>query len=277
MPGTLYVVATPIGNLQDLGPRAVDILIQCDLVAAEDTRHSGRLLAHAGVGTTVIALHEHSSDRAVAALVERLLGGESIAMISDAGTPLISDPGFELVRACRDQDLPVVPVPGPCAMVAALSVCGLATDRFCFEGFTPSKPVARKKYFQYLARNKQTLVFYESTHRIADSLADMRQVMGGSRPAFLAREMTKMHEQYQRGTLDELLALLESGAIPQRGEFVLVVAGCPAPEEDSLQESARRLIEVLLAELSPSQSARLAAAATGLPKKHCYQIALAVA
>ena len=276
MPGTLYVVATPIGNLQDLSPRAISILSQCDLVAAEDTRHSGRLLAHAGISAKLVAFHEHSSERVMTNLVERLLGGESIALISDAGTPLISDPGFALVRACRDQQLAVVPIPGSCAAVAALSVSGLATDRFCFEGYAPAKPVARRKFYQSVARNQQTLVLYESTHRIVESLADLCQVLGGSRPAFLAREMTKMHEQYQHGSLDELLALVESGAIPQRGEFVLVVAGSPAPSEDSNQQAARRLIEVLLAELSASQSARLAAAATGLSKKGCYQIALTI-
>jgi len=273
MPGTLYVVATPIGNLQDLSPRAVETLMRCDLVAAEDTRHSGRLLAHAGVKTPLTALHEHSSEQAVKALLDRLLAGESIALIADAGTPLISDPGFGLVRACREQDLLVIPVPGASAVIAALSVSGLATDAFLFQGFPPARQVARRKWFQSLATCRQTLVFYESTHRIVESVADLCQVMGAERMAFVAREMTKLHEQYQQGTLAELLAQLESGAIVQRGEFVLVVAACSAPAQDTRQQQARVLVEILLAELSPSQSARLAAAATGLSKKYCYQLA----
>ncbi|HHO68310.1 MAG TPA: 16S rRNA (cytidine(1402)-2'-O)-methyltransferase, partial [Gammaproteobacteria bacterium] len=192
--GTLFVVATPIGNLGDMTPRGVEVLQQADLIAAEDTRHSRRLAEHFGIATPMLALHEHNERSVAARLVERLRQGESIALISDAGTPLISDPGYQLVRAAREAGVPVVPVPGASALVAALSVAGLPTDRFVFEGFLPPRQAARRKRLEALKDEPRTLVFYESSHRIVDSLNDLKDVFGPGRQALLARELTKAFE-----------------------------------------------------------------------------------
>jgi 16S rRNA (cytidine1402-2'-O)-methyltransferase len=274
MPGTLYVVATPIGNLDDISARAVDTLRRCHLVVAEDTRHSGRLLKHLGVDTPMRSLHEHSSEKAVVEMCKRLESGDDLALISDAGTPLISDPGFELVRLARENGITVLTVPGPCAAIAGLSVSGLATDRFSFCGFPPSKSGQRQAWLEALADRSETLVFYESCHRVVDFLADLVTVLGPDRKALVAREMTKLHEQHGYGSLSDLAGRLAGGDMPSRGEFVVAVSG--APESKSLSGSereARRLLKLLLAELPPSRAAKLVAAATGLPKNACYQLA----
>ena len=223
MSGTLFVVATPIGNLEDLSPRARQTLANVDLVAAEDTRHTGRLLSHLGLKKRQFALHEHNEARATRALLEQLGDGKSVALVSDAGTPLVSDPGYRLVQAAHAAGIPVSPVPGPSAVTAALSVSGLPTDRFGFEGFPPAKPAARRKWLQARAADDRTLLFFEGVHRIAATLADMVDVFGADRPAFLGRELTKLHEQCTHACLGELLeGLGEVGGRALKGPGVLV-------------------------------------------------------
>lgn len=275
-PGTLFVVATPIGNLDDLSPRALQVLSDVALIAAEDTRHSSRLLRQHGIATTTMSLHEHNEAQAAARVVERLQAGDDVALISDAGTPLISDPGFNLLRACREAQLPVSPVPGPSAMIAALSVAGLPTDRFCFAGFLPRQSSARRERLAELEEAAETLVFYESCHRIADSLADLVGVFGAERPAALARELTKVYETVLRGTLGELAAQVAADADQQRGEIVLVVGGAPSREEEGLPAEVERLLQVLVAELPVKQAAALAARWSGLKKNALYQRAQAI-
>jgi 16S rRNA (cytidine1402-2'-O)-methyltransferase len=275
-PGTLYVVATPIGNLDDLSPRALAVLSRVALIAAEDTRHSGKLLRQHGITTATMSLHEHNEPQAAERVLARLRGGEDVALISDAGTPLISDPGFNLLRACREADLPVSPVPGPSAMIAALSIAGLPTDRFCFEGFLPRQGSARRERLQQLAEAPEPLVFYESCHRIADSLADLVAVFGGERPAALARELTKLHETLLRGSLADLAERVASDADQQRGEIVLVVGGAPARHEEALPAEVEHLLQVLVAELPVKQAATLAAQWSGLKKNALYQRAQAI-
>ncbi len=225
--GTLYIVGTPIGNLEDLGRRAAGILAGVDLVAAEDTRHTGRLLAHLGIEQKLVALHEHNEDARAARLVAELAEGHDIALVSDAGTPLVSDPGLKLVRAAIAAGLTVVAVPGPSAVTAALSVAGLATDRFVFEGFLPRKRIQRRVRLGELADERRTLVFFESVHRLRATLADMVEAFGAEREAVIARELTKLHEQVARGPLAGLAGRL-GDAVPLRGEFVVLVAGAPA-------------------------------------------------
>lgn len=275
-PGTLFVVATPIGNLDDLSPRALQVLSRVALIAAEDTRHSGRLLRQHGITTAMISLHEHNETQVMKRVLERLHAGDEVALISDAGTPLISDPGFPLLRACRDAGVPVSPVPGPSAMIAALSVAGLPTDRFCFAGFVPRQPKARRDWLQGLAQAPETLVFYESCHRVADSLADLAAVFGADRPAALARELTKLHETVLRASLGELAASVAADPDQQRGEMVLVVGGAPPRSEAALPPELDRLLEVLVAELPVKQAAALAAQWSGLKKNALYPRAQAI-
>lgn len=268
--GTLYVVATPLGNLSDMAPRAVQILGQVECIAAEDTRHSQPLLRHFGIGTACIALHEHNERDKVAGLIERLMRGESIALISDAGTPLISDPGYPLVRAARERGINVVPVPGPCALVVALSVSGLPTDRFVFEGFLPAKQSARVQRLQILASETRTLVFYESTHRILETLGDMVHVFGVAREVVVARELTKTFETVRGGALEEIIAWMSADANQQKGEFVILLHGATPPAHDELDAETQR-IAALLAEALPSKdAARLTAAITGRRKNELY-------
>jgi 16S rRNA (cytidine1402-2'-O)-methyltransferase len=271
--GTLYIVATPIGNLQDISPRALEVLRQVTLVAVEDTRHSRKLLLHFGIHTPLQSVHEHNERERAGSLVERLRSGADIALISDAGTPLISDPGFVLVRAARAAGIRVVPVPGPCALIAALSVAGLPTDRFRFEGFLPSRAAARRAHLQELATETATLVFYESSHRIVASLQDMAGILGGARPATVARELTKTFETVQSGTLDSLLQWVAAEPDQQKGEFVVMVHGAPAggAAEDAVAQHALR---VLLAELPLKQAAALASQITGVPKNRLYEYGL---
>ncbi len=267
--GTLWVVATPIGHLDDLSPRATDTLRRAALIAAEDTRHSRPLLAHYGIATALTALHEHNEREAVAALLARLAAGDDVALIADAGTPLISDPGYRLVRAARSAGFRVSPVPGACAAIAALSVAGLASDRFVFEGFLPAKPAARHARLQALASESRTLVFYESSHRIEESLAALATVFGAEREAVLARELTKRFETVLALPLGELATRVASDADQRRGEFVLLVAG-HAEEEDARLPEGRRVFALLRDELPPARAARLAAAITGAPRRALY-------
>jgi 16S rRNA (cytidine1402-2'-O)-methyltransferase len=270
----LYVVATPIGNLGDISTRAREVLAGVDVVAAEDTRHSGSLLAHLGVKSPLISLHDHNEAERAPVLVARLQAGESVALISDAGTPLISDPGFDLVRAARTAGITVTPVPGASALVAALSVSGLPTDRFVFEGFLPAKPSARRERLAALGQETRTLVFYESVHRLPESLADMAAAFGTARRGVLARELTKLHEGVRDATLQELVDWAGSDPAAAKGEVVLMVAGAEAAGAEALDAEAERVLRLLLAELPVKQAAALAAGITGLKKNPLYEKAL---
>lgn len=273
--GTLYVVATPIGNLEDIGARALRVLREVALVAAEDTRHSMRLLQHFGINAPLVACHEHNERDQGGRLIERLLAGESLALISDAGTPLISDPGYHLVRNARAAGVPVVPVPGPCALIAALSAAGLPSDRFIFEGFLPARSTGRRQRLQALAEEPRTLIFYEAPHRLLESLEDMRELLGNERQVVLARELTKTFETLRGAPLGELCAWVASDANQQRGECVLLVEGWQAPAGDeALSAEALRVLDLLLAELPLKRAAALAAEITGVRKNLLYQQAL---
>lgn len=273
--GILYVVATPIGNLEDLSPRAVRILSQVDLIAAEDTRHSARLLQHYAITTRLTALHEHNERARATALIEDLRDGRSLALISDAGTPLVSDPGFNLVRAAHAAGITVVPVPGACAAITALSASGLPTDRFIFEGFPPTKQAARVNYFQGLRQESRTQIFYESSHRLLESLADMVSVFGPERPAVLARELTKQFETLRTASLADLYTWVNADPDQQRGEMVVLLAGAP-PQERQGDAEAERILGLLLAELPLRQAAALTAQITGQKKNQLYERALAL-
>jgi 16S rRNA (cytidine1402-2'-O)-methyltransferase len=271
--GKLFVVATPIGNLADLSIRAREILSGVDLIAAEDTRHSAALLAQFGITTRTFALHEHNEREKSAELVQRLREGTQIALISDAGTPLVSDPGYRLVRAAREAGIAVSPVPGACAAIAALSAAGLPSDRFVFEGFLPAKSAARRAHLQTLAAETRTVIFYESSHRIEECLHDCAGVFGGERHAVLARELTKLYETILDGTLADLAARVASDADQRRGEFVLLVAGADAGEDAANLVEGRRVFEILRKELPPSRAAKLAAEISGAPRKALYDSA----
>ena len=266
---TLHVVATPIGNLADLSPRAQEVLRSVAAICAEDTRHTGQLLSHFGISKPLVALHDHNEEAMAERVVARLLGGESLAVVSDAGTPLVSDPGFRLVRAARAAGVKVSPVPGACAAIAALSVAGLPSDRFVFEGFLPAKAAARCERLHRLAGETGTLVFYESSHRIAESLADMAVVFGGERPAVVARELTKLFETVLDGTLEQLRATVEADDNQRKGEFVVMVQGAGDDEEAKIAEG-RRLYAKLNEHLPPSTAAKLAAELSGAPRKALY-------
>ena len=272
---TLYVVATPIGNMGDLSPRAREVLASVAVIAAEDTRHTGQLLHGCGIATTMIALHEHNESRKVDELLARLIAGASIALVSDAGTPLISDPGFELVAAARRASIPVVAVPGPCAAIAALSIAGLPTSRFAFEGFLPAKHAARRSELAELARESRTLVFYEAPHRLSEVLDDMAQAFGSERHAVIARELTKRFESLYAGSLAQLRALALSDADMSRGELVIVVEGAArvvATAQPAID--VQRLLQALLEELPPAQAAKIAARVSGAKRSELYELAL---
>lgn len=269
-PGRLHVVATPIGNLGDLSPRALETLRSVDAIAAEDTRHTQKLLAAFGARATLIALHDHNEAAQSAQLVARMLAGADIALVSDAGTPLISDPGFRLVCAAREAGIVVTPVPGACAAIAALSVAGIGSDRFVFEGFLPNKAAARRERLEALAAEPRTLIFYESSHRIAATLDDAAAAFGPQRHAVLARELTKRFETVLDGTLAELVERLAQDADQHRGEFVLIVEGAPEGDDDTALVLGRRAFSLLREHLPPSQAARLAAEISGAPRKRLY-------
>ena len=269
-PGCLWVVATPVGHRDDFSARAIATLREVAVIAAEDTRHSKPLLLHHNIATPLLALHEHNEREVVDAIVRRLLGGESVALISDAGTPLISDPGFRLVRAARAAGVRCAPVPGACAAIAALSVAGLPSDRFVFEGFLPPKSAARRTRLQELAGEPRTLIFYESSHRVAESLADMCAVFGDDREAVLARELTKMFETVIGEPLAQLAARVASDPDQQRGECVILVAG-RGEEADAKLAEGQRIFAILREELPPAKAAKLAAAISGAPRKALYE------
>lgn len=271
--GHLYVVATPIGNLDDISPRAVDVLKSVDLVLAEDTRHSARLLSRFGIDSKVRAFHEHNERQLSESVITSLAEGRDAALISDAGTPLISDPGFHLVRLAHERGVRVIPIPGPSAVVAALSAAGLPTDRFLFEGFLPSRREARRRRLEDLAGVTHTLVILESTHRVAATLEDLAEIFGADRPGAVAKELTKVHETVRTDRLAALNAWLGEQPDRQKGEFVIVVAG--APEADAgAPEAHRALLEALLEELPLKTAVRLAARLSGASKNRLYALAL---
>jgi 16S rRNA (cytidine1402-2'-O)-methyltransferase len=277
-PGRLYVVATPIGNLGDLSARARETLASAALIAAEDTRHTGVLLKAFGIATPMISLHDHNEAQRAPELVERLRGGETVALVSDAGTPAISDPGFDLVRACAAAGIEVVAVPGPCALVAALSIAALPTDRFCFEGFLPARGAARRARLREVSSERRTLVFYESPHRIDETLVDCAEHLGSTREAVLAREITKLHESLYRGSLAQLADRAKSDADLSRGEIVLVIAGATpevaAQGDDGHGGALDRALKVLLEELPLKQAAHLAARIAAVRDNEAYKRAL---
>lgn len=275
VPGTLYVVATPIGNLEDISARALRVLREVRLIAAEDTRHSARLMQHFGITTPLVACHEHNEREQGSRLVGRLLEGDDLALVSDAGTPLISDPGYHLVRNARAAGVRVVPVPGACALIAGLSASGLPSDRFVFEGFLPARSAARRQRLQDLAEEPRTLIFYEAPHRLLECLADLRDLFGCERSAVLARELSKTFETIKGAPLGELHDWVAADANQQRGECVLLIEGWQAPEgEDAVSAEALRVLDLLLAELPLKRAAALAAEITGVRKNLLYQQAL---
>jgi 16S rRNA (cytidine1402-2'-O)-methyltransferase len=269
MSGTLFIVATPIGNLEDLAPRARQTLATVDLIAAEDTRHTGRLLSHFGIKTRLYALHDHNEEESAESLVAELANGRSVALVSDAGTPLLSDPGYRLVRAAHRDGVPVSPIPGPSALTTALSVAGLPTDRFCFEGFLPAKAKARRDVLASLVNEPRTMIFYESVHRIEKTLEDLVSIFGAGRPAFIGRELSKMYEQCVQARLDELLDQLVNGTIPGKGEFVLVVGGSTVAETSSVDID--RLLVELADKLPGKEVAKVISRATGEKRNALYE------
>ncbi|PKM30545.1 MAG: 16S rRNA (cytidine(1402)-2'-O)-methyltransferase [Gammaproteobacteria bacterium HGW-Gammaproteobacteria-11] len=275
MSGTLFVVATPIGNLQDMTPRALDVLRSVSLIAAEDTRHSARLLQHFGINTPTTACHDHNERDKSVRLIERLSGGEDMALISDAGTPLISDPGYHLVRLAREAGVRVCPIPGSCALIAALSAAGLPSDRFTFEGFLPAKAHGRQQRLQALASEERTWMLYEAPHRLLECLEDMLAILGPARQVVLGRELTKTFETIKGAPIAELVDWVRADSDQQRGECVLVVEGLPAaPADDVLSPEVERVLDILLADLPVKQAAALAAKITGEKKNRLYQVAL---
>ncbi len=272
--GTLYIVPTPIGNLGDLSPRAQQVLAEVAAIAAEDTRHSRKLLQQFAINNEVFALHEHNERERAQAVITRLQAGDSLALISDAGTPLISDPGYVLVQQCREQGLRVVALPGPCAITTALSGAGLPTDRFTFEGFLPAKPQQRRKTLAELVAEPRTLVFYESPHRIVATLQDLQEVFGAERKMVLARELTKQFETYLSGSIAEVAAQVNADANQQRGEFVLMLSGAPATEQEADVQTGLRTLELLRAHMPLKKAAACAAEIHGLRKNQLYQLAL---
>lgn len=269
--GRLWVVATPIGHLDDISRRAQDILCKVGLIAAEDTRHSGSLLARVGSRAPSLALHDHNEREQVARIIEVLRQGVDVALISDAGTPLISDPGFRLVRAAREAGLSVSPVPGPCAAIAALSVAGLPSDRFVFEGFLAAKASARRERLLQMVAETRTLIFYESSHRILEMLKDAQSVFGEERALVVARELTKVFETVLSGSIAQVIGEIEADANQQRGEFVVVVAGASGEQADATLAEGRRVFALLSEEMAPARAARMAAAITGAPRKQLYE------
>ena len=271
--GRLQVVATPIGNLADLSARAREALSSADLIAAEDTRHTRVLLSAIGIARPLVSLHEHNETRRVPELLARLAAGETIALVSDAGTPLLSDPGFELVRRAAQAGYTVEAVPGPSAITAALAIAGLPTDRFCFEGFLPPRERERRAALAALAHEPRTLVFFEAPHRIARTLADMTAEFGAERPAAVVRELSKVHETIYRGTLGELLARAQAEANFRRGEITIVVHGAAAAPGGVDGRLLRRTVELLAPELPPGRVAAIAAQLTGATRAAAYALA----
>ena len=272
--GALYVVATPIGNLGDMSHRAIEVLQGVTVIAAEDTRHTNRLLQQFEINTTCQALHEHNERKVTASLLARMQQGDSIALVSDAGTPLLSDPGYHLVRETTALGLRVIPVPGPSAIIAALSAAGLPTDRFCFEGFLPSKSGARCARLEALRQATVSLVFFEAPHRILATLADMQHIFGADRQAVLARELTKTFETFLRGSLEEIHQQVNGDQNQQKGEIVLLVHGASPVEHNGIDPETERVLNILLQDLPVKQAAALTAEITGVKKNLLYQQAI---
>lgn len=270
---TLYIVATPIGNLDDITLRAINTLKQVDLIAAEDTRHSGMLLQHLGIKAKLFALHDHNEQEKSQLLIEKLKSGLSIALISDAGTPLINDPGYHLVKACRENSINVVPIPGACAAIAALSVAGLPSDRFSYEGFLPAKTKARQDYLTTLIDEPRTMIFYESTHRLLDTLHDMQTIWGSDRQIVLAKELTKTWETIVYFSIKELIDWLKEDSNRQKGEFVLIAEGV-SKTDDVIDAKAINTLKLLLNELPLKKAAAITAEIYGLKKNQLYQLGL---
>ena len=272
--GTLYIVATPIGNLQDITQRALAVFAEVELIAAEDTRHSGLLLSHYGIKKPFFALHDHNEQQKADLLVEKLRAGTNIALISDAGTPLISDPGFHLVRKCRQAGVKVVPLPGACAAITALCASGIASDRFCFEGFLPAKSKARRDRLQNLQKEDRTLIFYESTHRILDTLADVEELFGAERYVVLAREITKTWETISGDSVGNLRRWLSEDVNRTKGEMVLIVEGCIEIGETGFSPEAVKALKLIAAELPLKKAAAIVAELYGYKKNALYQFGL---
>ncbi len=270
--GRLYIVATPIGNLGDITRRAVEVLKRVDLIAAEDTRHTAGLLSHLGIDARTLSFHEHNEQQRSQQLVELLLAGKEIALVSDAGTPLICDPGYRIVSACRERGIDVVPIPGASAVISALSASGLPTDRFLFEGFLPRTQAKRRKRLQQLSDFPSTLVFYESSHRILHSLEDMLTQFGKDRRVVIARELTKQYETMIDQPLGRLLQTMAADTNQQRGEFVVMVAAGESPVME--KGFIDGVLQVLVEEMPPNQAARIAARISGQPKRELYQLLL---
>lgn len=273
-PSTLYVVATPIGNLGDITRRALDVLGAVDMIAAEDTRHSARLLRHFGIQTPRLALHEHNEREVSASVVARLRGGESVALICDAGTPVINDPGYYLVRTAREAGIRVVPIPGASALVSALSVSGLPSDRFVYEGFLPAKAGARRRRLDSLRQEPRTLIFYEAPHRIVEALRAMEDTFGSDREAVIARELTKTYETVRHGRLGQLVHWLQDEPEQQKGEFVVLIHGAAGGPASTPDADVSRIMRILLDVLPPRQAAATGARITGRRSNDLYQLAL---
>lgn len=271
---TLYIVPTPIGNLGDITQRALAVLQGVDLIAAEDTRHTGLLLQHFAINARLFALHDHNEQQKSETLLAKLQKGQSIALVSDAGTPLINDPGYHLVRTCREAGIRIVPLPGPCAAIAALSAAGLPSDRFCYEGFLPAKSKGRRDALKAIEQEPRTLIFYESTHRLIDSLDDICAVLGESRYVVLARELTKTWESIHGAPIGELAAWVKEDENRRKGEMVLIVEGFKAPSDDALPADALRTLALLQTELPLKKAAALAAEIHGVKKNALYKYAL---
>jgi len=271
---TLYIVPTPIGNLGDITQRALTVLTSVDLIAAEDTRHTGLLLQHFAINARLFALHDHNEQQKAEQLLAKLQEGQSIALVSDAGTPLINDPGYHLVRRCREAGIRVVPLPGACAAITALSAAGLPSDRFCYEGFLPAKSKSRCDTLRALEQEPRTLIFYESTHRLLDSLQDIATVLGEDRYVVLAREITKTWESIQGAPIGELLAWVKEDENRRKGEMVLIIEGYKAPADDALPVEALRTLALLQAELPLKKAAALTAEIHGVKKNALYKYAL---
>lgn len=272
--GQLFIVPTPIGNLADISQRALTVLKQVDLLAAEDTRHTGLLLQHFGISAKLLSLHNFNEQQQSGLLVEKLQQGQNIALVSDAGTPLINDPGFHLVRACRNAGIRVIPLPGCCAAITALSAAGLPTDRFCYEGFLPAKSKARRDALQLLQHEQRTMIFYESPHRLLESLADICLLFGENRYTVLARELTKTWESIKGAAAGELLQWIKADDNRRRGEMVLIIEGMKADEQTALPAEALRTLALLRNELPLNKATALTAEIHGVKKNALYQYAL---
>lgn len=274
--GTLYVVATPIGNLEDITLRALEVLKAADVIAAEDTRHTSGLLSHYGIRKKMVAVHEHNEHQSAEQLLNRLRAGESVALVTDAGTPGISDPGAVVVDIVREAGLPVVPIPGASAVIAALSASGIRHNGFSFVGFLPASGNQRRKTLESLKDQTATLVFYEAPHRVVESVKDMATVLGGERRMTIARELTKTFETFHRCNLGDALAWLESDPNQQRGEFVLLIESLPAVKDAEISEDVERVLKLLMAELPLKQAVKLAAEITGAKKNALYEHGLKI-